>query len=330
MTPDQAKALREPFPDSVIGKLPRLTCKACGESREKHCDKHQLRKCAHCKAFISTAHIDLDYVGHAATTDRLLAVDSEWTWKPFTIEERQQVAAEQGELWIWLTIAGVTKPGVGDGKSAKERIGDAIRNGAMRFGVALDLWSKEDLAAREQAEPEPKPDTLLTSIGERLKTLLAGDVDAIKMFLQSYFGEAYTGRLSDLEDSELERLRKDLEEDGETALAYAQAELIQDTPARSIEDNPLPEPQEIQITDEQRDDLIRSADRKGLDLGLWLGEQGIEGPLSQVSSERASELLKLIHALPDPAQESLPVGDDGWVEDDPKAAAKERQKAKVK
>jgi hypothetical protein len=163
-----------------------------------------------------------------------------------------------------------------------------------------------------------------------LKTLLAGDVDAIKMFLQSYFGEAYTGRLSDLEDSELERLRKDLEEDGETALAYAQAELIQDTPARSIEDNPLPEPQEIQITDEQRDDLIRSADRKGLDLGLWLGEQGIEGPLSQVSSERASELLKLIHALPDPAQESLPVGDDGWVEDDPKAAAKERQKAKVK
>jgi hypothetical protein len=42
-------------------------------------------------------------------------------------------------------VCGVTRIGVGDGKNAKERIGDAIRNAAMRFGVALDLWAKENL-----------------------------------------------------------------------------------------------------------------------------------------------------------------------------------------
>jgi hypothetical protein len=50
-----------------------------------------------------------------------------------------------GNLWIKLTICGVTRLGVGDGKNAKEVIGDAIRNAAMRFGVALDLWAKENL-----------------------------------------------------------------------------------------------------------------------------------------------------------------------------------------
>ncbi len=77
-----------------------------------------------------------------------------------------------GNLWIKLTVCGVTRPGVGDGKTAKELIGDAIRNAAMRFGVALDLWAKEDLQAngagpavsvmerqkqRIQARAEPAP-----------------------------------------------------------------------------------------------------------------------------------------------------------------------------
>ena len=33
----------------------------------------------------------------------------------------------------------------------KERIGDALRNAAMRFGAALELWHKGEL----HAEPEP-------------------------------------------------------------------------------------------------------------------------------------------------------------------------------
>jgi hypothetical protein len=56
-----------------------------------------------------------------------------------------------GNLWIRLTICGVTRIGVGDGKSLKECIGDAIRNAAMRFGMALDLWAKETLVEFERA-----------------------------------------------------------------------------------------------------------------------------------------------------------------------------------
>lgn len=122
----QADRLRAPFPPEQIGHLPK-------------------------------GGVQLDYVGHAATTDRLLQVDPEWNWKPYALDERGLPALDaDGNLWIVLTVAGVSRPGVGDGRNMKERIGDAIRNAAMRFGVALDLWAKEDL----QAEPgSGKPET---------------------------------------------------------------------------------------------------------------------------------------------------------------------------
>ncbi|MBK9181443.1 MAG: hypothetical protein IPM45_18175 [Acidimicrobiales bacterium] len=48
-------------------------------------------------------------------------------------------------LWIRLTVCGVTRLGYGScpaGQidSQKVLVGDAIRNAAMSFGVALDLW----------------------------------------------------------------------------------------------------------------------------------------------------------------------------------------------
>ena len=115
MTPEKAAALRKPFPRSAIGQLPKGGAK-------------------------------LDYVGHAATTDRLLAVDPEWTWEPVAFDANGLPAFSAGKgLWIRLTVCGVTRYGFGDGTSIKECIGDAIRNAAMRFGVALDLWGKEEL-----------------------------------------------------------------------------------------------------------------------------------------------------------------------------------------
>jgi hypothetical protein len=36
----------------------------------------------------------------------------------------------------------------------KERIGDALRNAAMRFGAALDLWHKGDLHKDDDDVPE--------------------------------------------------------------------------------------------------------------------------------------------------------------------------------
>lgn len=132
MDAQQAAELRKPFAPNVIGKLPK-------------------------------GGAELDYVGHAATTDRLLAVDPSWTWEPLALDEHGLPALDgKRNLWIRLTVCGVTRIGVGDGMSAKECIGDAIRNAAMRFGVALDLWSKDEL---EQ-----------TSTGaDRLRANLAGE-----------------------------------------------------------------------------------------------------------------------------------------------------------
>ena len=126
ITPEQAALLRKPFERQQIGKLPK-------------------------------GGVMLDYVGHAATTDRLLQADPSWSWEPFAVDDQGLPAMDAGRnLWIRLTVCGVTRIGVGDGKSAKECIGDAIRNAAMRFGVALDLWAKEDLAATiEHVEVNP-------------------------------------------------------------------------------------------------------------------------------------------------------------------------------
>lgn len=152
--------LRTPFPAELIGKLPRLTCRDCSNSRTKNCEKHSKSKCAECGNYISTAHIHLDYVGHAAVTDRLLQVDPQWTWdfvaqdetgSPILVTDPAKLMAEENVgLWIKLTVQGVTRPGFGGGKNIKEAIGDALRNAAMRFGVALDLWSKEDLHPTEE------------------------------------------------------------------------------------------------------------------------------------------------------------------------------------
>jgi hypothetical protein len=156
--------LREPFPPGVVGKLPRVSCWDCQQAtkkaqrtRDKHCEKHEITQCKVCGSYITTAHIHLDYVGHAATTSRLLEVDPEWTWRPMATEVDSGFPKfdANGGLWILLTIHGVTRPGYGDGATPKVVIGDAIRNAAMRFGVALDLWAKEDLQHTEESAAAP-------------------------------------------------------------------------------------------------------------------------------------------------------------------------------
>ena len=136
MTEEAAKALRAEFPASAIGKLPRKGTPG------------------------------LDYVGHAAVTDRLLAVDPEWSWEPVAFDDLGVPlitrSANEAKLWIKLTVCGVTRYGVGicplnAFELEKQLISDAIRNAAMRFGVALDLWSKEDLQHAEAREQAPEP-----------------------------------------------------------------------------------------------------------------------------------------------------------------------------
>lgn len=128
--------LREPFPPEAIGQLPR-------------------------------GNVKLDYVGHATVTDRLLSVDPHWNWEPLAFTDEGLPVFEHNAggkpcgLWIKLTVLGVTRLGYGsvEGSKAepvKELIGDALRNAAMRFGVALDLWSKSELESQISDTPKPE------------------------------------------------------------------------------------------------------------------------------------------------------------------------------
>lgn len=185
MTPDEAAALREPFHAAVIGKLPK-------------------------------GGTYLDYVGHAVVTDRLLKVDPEWTWEPVGFTDGLPAFDEHGGLWIRLTVAGVTRLGYGHpdrstgGDSRKAAISDAIRNAAMRFGVALDLWAKEDMhATPTPSKPRATKDQVaawgaalisapdwptLLGIAQELSQHDLGDAHANLV-------DAYTARKADLDAS---------------------------------------------------------------------------------------------------------------------------------
>lgn len=148
MTENAAKALtilyetwKTPDP-SLVGKLPR---KQGGST------------------------IYLDYLGHAEVTRALIEADPEWSWEPMAVNEQglpvyriyeDSYSNKMAELWIKLSVLGSTIPGVGTCRAdkpdlPKELISDALRNAAMRRGVALSLWSKQEWAdvGAHSAEP---------------------------------------------------------------------------------------------------------------------------------------------------------------------------------
>lgn len=110
---------------------------------------------------------NLSYVGHAAVTEMLLRHDPLWHWSPLGTDTNGSPVVDRNSdgrpigMWIRLCIFDHYRIGYGcvepndrrtDGDLIKEIIGDGIRNAAMRFGVALNLWSKNDL---ESAAPAP-------------------------------------------------------------------------------------------------------------------------------------------------------------------------------
>lgn len=136
-TVDIHARLRLPFPASQVGKLPK-------------------------------GGTTLDYVGHGAVTDRLLSVDPEWNWHPLAVTDEGLPRFDLDDrgnpvgLWIRLTVGEVTRLGYGSCNSGqfeatKVLIGDAIRNAAMRFGVALDLWIKGHAEDDEKVSSSAPP-----------------------------------------------------------------------------------------------------------------------------------------------------------------------------
>jgi hypothetical protein len=117
--PEMRIALREPFPPHLISRV----------TKGSHTE---------------------DYINHAAITDRLNAVCPGWT-----MSEPQWIKDDKGHIAgvvCSMTIGTVTRWEVGDvdrpsspGDEAKKAMSDWIKRAAMRFGVGIDLWSKEEL-----------------------------------------------------------------------------------------------------------------------------------------------------------------------------------------
>jgi hypothetical protein len=169
------KILRRPFPDSAIGKLPKPTRKDAPKGR-----------CDECGGWHGLPAVHLDYVGHAAVRDRLLEADPTWTWHPYAVDEqglpRIVVKGGTAVMWITLRVAGMERPGVGTAPAdsfevEKQLIGDALRNAALSFGVAIDLWAKEELeGARVETQERPQEKTAKRS--RKATTEVAAEVEA--------------------------------------------------------------------------------------------------------------------------------------------------------
>lgn len=160
---DPLAKLREPFPAHQISKLPKPT-KA--QTDAVKADFKKGIRCGICGSWHHPDVVHLDYVGHAALTDRLLDTDLAWSWEPVAFRDGLPAFDATGGLWIKLTVCGVSRLGYGHaapkngqdpGAREKEVIGDALRNAAMRFGAALDLWHKGDLHVSDDSTDE-KPE----------------------------------------------------------------------------------------------------------------------------------------------------------------------------
>jgi len=150
--PSGLELLRKPFPANQISKLPKPYKKDSPKGN-----------CSECGGYHGLPAAHLDYVGHAALTDRLLDADPAWFWEPLAFDAGLPAFDRSGGLWIKLTVCGVTRLGYGHaapksygdpGMREKEVIGDALRNAAMRFGAALDLWHKGDLHLDDEGDGE--------------------------------------------------------------------------------------------------------------------------------------------------------------------------------
>lgn len=110
-------------------------------------------------------NIKLDYVGHAEITRILTEIDPLWKLEPLKIDDDGLPACrvENGMAHMMgaLTLLGHTRLGVGSAPHNKQDLfkelwSDLIRNTAMRFGICVSLWSKEEWGGESDVAPAPK------------------------------------------------------------------------------------------------------------------------------------------------------------------------------
>ena len=82
LKPTGLALLRAPFPANQISKLPKET-RAQADERKARKQGCMVWKCPECGGAHHKDATHLDYVGHAALTDRLLDADPNWYWEPY-------------------------------------------------------------------------------------------------------------------------------------------------------------------------------------------------------------------------------------------------------
>ena len=223
--PTGLELMRVPFQGDQISQLPRPTKK---QTAAVSTDFKKGIRCEICGQWHHPKAVHLSYVGHAALTDRLLECDIEWNWKPVKVNDQgQPVLDNHGGMWIELTVCGITRLGYGDaqGKSGpnavKEIIGDALRNAAMRFGAALDLWHKGDLHSDDTGEADVSDDDCAKSKEfdapaerDRLKAGIENQTSTTginKLWVQGSFQDVFD-RLPEPMQNEIKKAKADCEE----------------------------------------------------------------------------------------------------------------------
>ena len=110
-------------------------------------------------------NIKLDYVGHAEITRILTEIDPLWKLEPLKIDDDglpgYRVENGMAHMMGALTLLGHTRLGVGSAPHNKQDLfkelwSDLIRNTAMRFCIAVSLWSKEEWGGESEVAPAPK------------------------------------------------------------------------------------------------------------------------------------------------------------------------------
>jgi len=127
----------------------------------------------------------LDYMGHADVTLALIEVDPMFGYDWLRDDTGMMLIRHVGKRLViegHLTVLGVTRPCVGtcqDNKMEpeKELIGDMLRNGAMRFGIATALWSKSDAhesqEGSERYQTPAAPPAAASPLDGRVRAVLA-------------------------------------------------------------------------------------------------------------------------------------------------------------